>query len=232
MKRYIKANQVTTGDIVVTYRNKIIYDGPISAEPTEIFKNIKNFNPETDLADKHLVQYFERNKDRLSDYAYAQSSYRNGLVKLYAKEKFSPNRIAPKEKIDPNTAVIDLYVFSLALNILTKASIDGERMTAEEVAQDVMLEADNYEYIYDEYQDKLSEYAKKVVENGWVGTWRDKVPFEAIKYVVSAYLGQHSTRKKNIASMCRPFLAEYMQEDYDRYKSEYQESLNNETSNL
>lgn len=215
MKRYIKANQVTTGDIVVTYRNKIIYDGPISAEPTEIFKNIKNFNPETDLADKHLVQYFERNKDRLSDYAYAQSSYRNGLVKLYAKEKFSPNRIAPKEKIDPNTAVID-----------------GERMTAEEVAQDVMLEADNYEYIYDEYQDKLSEYAKKVVENGWVGTWRDKVPFEAIKYVVSAYLGQHSTRKKNIASMCRPFLAEYMQEDYDRYKSEYQESLNNETSNL
>ena len=215
MKRYIKANQVTTGDIVVTYRNKIIYDGPISAEPTEIFKNIKNFNPETDLADKHLVQYFERNKDRLSDYAYAQSSYRNGLVKLYAKEKFSPNRIAPKEKIDPNTAVID-----------------GGRMTAEEVAQDVMLEADNYEYIYDEYQDKLSEYAKKVVENGWVGTWRDKVPFEAIKYVVSAYLGQHSTRKKNIASMCRPFLAEYMQEDYDRYKSEYQESLNNETSNL
>lgn len=215
MKRYIKANQVTTGDIVVTYRNKIIYDGPISAEPTEIFKNIKNFNPETDLADKHLVQYFERNKDRLSDYAYAQSSYRNGLVKLYAKEKFSPNRIASKEKIDPNTAVID-----------------GERMTAEEVAQDVMLEADNYEYIYDEYQDKLSEYAKKVVENGWVGTWRDKVPFEAIKYVVSAYLGQHSTRKKNIASMCRPFLAEYMQEDYDRYKSEYQESLNNETSNL
>ena len=215
MKRYIKANQVTTGDIVVTYRNKIIYDGPISAEPTEIFRNIKNFNPETDLADKHLVQYFERNKDRLSDYAYAQSSYRNGLVKLYSKENFNPNSITPKEKIDPNTAVID-----------------GERMTAEEVAQDVMLEADNYEHVYDGYQDKLSEYAKKVVENGWVGTWRDKVPFEAIKYVVSAYLGQHSTRKKNIASMCRPFLAEYMQEDYDRYKSEYQESLNNEESNM
>ena len=215
MKRYIKANQVTTGDIVVTYRNKIIYDGPISAEPTEIFKNIKNFNPETDLADKHLVQYFERNKDRLSDYAYAQSSYRNGLVKFYAKEKFSPNRIAPKEKIDPNTAVID-----------------GERMTAEEVAQDVMLEADNYEYFYDGYQDKLSEYAKKVVENGWVGTSKDRVPFTATKYVVNVYLDQHSTRKQNIASMCRPFLAEYMQEDYDRYKSEYQESLNNETSNL
>jgi hypothetical protein len=215
MKRYIKANQVTTGDIVVTYRNKIIYDGPISAEPTEIFKNIKNFNPETDLADKHLVQYFERNKDRLSDYAYAQSSYRNGLVKFYAKEKFSPNRIAPKEKIDPNTAVID-----------------GERMTAEEVAQEVMSEADNYEYVYDGYQDKLSEYAKKVVENGWVGTSKDRVPFTATKYVVNVYLSQHSTRKQNIAYMCRPFLAEYMQEDYDRYKSEYQGSLNNETSNL
>lgn len=215
MKRYIKANQVTTGDIVVTYRNKIIYDGPISAEPAEIFKNIKNFNPETDLADKHLVQYFERIKDTLSDYAYAQSSYRNGLVKLYSKENFNPNSITPKEKIDPNTAVID-----------------GERMTAEEVAQDVMLEADNYEYVYDGYQDKLSDYAKKVVENGWVGTSKDRVPFTATKYVVNVYLSQHSTRKQNIASMCRPFLAEYMQEDYDRYKSEYQESLNNETSNL
>lgn len=215
MKRYIKANQVTTGDIVVTYRNKIIYDGPISAEPTEIFRNIKNFNPETDLADKHLVQYFERIKDTLSDYAYAQSSYRNGLVKFYAKENFNHNSIAPKEKIDPNTAVID-----------------GERMTAEEVADEVMLEANNYEYVYDGYQDKLSEYAKKVVENGWVGTSKDRVPFTATKYVVNVYLSQHSTRKQNIASMCRPFLAEYMQEDYDRYKSEYQESLNNETSNL
>lgn len=215
MKRYIKANQVTTGDIVVTYRNKIIYDGPISAEPAEIFKNIKNFNPETDLADKHLVQYFERIKDTLSDYAYAQSSYRNGLVKLYSKENFNPNSITPKEKIDPNTAVID-----------------GERMTAEEVADEVMLEANNYEYVYDGYQDKLSDYAKKVVENGWVGTSKDRVPFTATKYVVNVYLSQHSTRKQNIASMCRPFLAEYMQEDYDRYKSEYQESLNNETSNL
>lgn len=215
MKRYIKANQVTTGDIVVTYRNKIIYDGPISAEPTEIFRNIKNFNPETDLADKHLVQYFERIKDTLSDYAYAQSSYRNGLVKLYSKENFNPNSITPKEKIDPNTAVID-----------------GERMTAEEVADEVMLEANNYGYVYDGYQDMLSDYAKKVVENGWVGTSKDRVPFTATKYVVNAYLGQHSTRKQNIASMCRPFLAEYMQEDYDRYKSEYQERLNNETSNL
>lgn len=215
MKRYIKANQVTTGDIVVTYRNKIIYDGPISAEPTEIFRNIKNFNPETDLADKHLVQYFERIKDTLSDYAYAQSSYRNGLVKLYSKENFNPNSITPKEKIDPNTAVID-----------------GERMTAEEVADEVMLEANNYEYVYDGYQDMLSDYAKKVVENGWVGTSKDRVPFTATKYVVNVYLSQHSTRKQNIASMCRPFLAEYMQEDYDRYKSEYQESLNNETSNL
>ena len=215
MKRYIKANQVTTGDIVVTYRNKIIYDGPISAEPTEIFKNIKNFNPETDLADKHLVQYFERIKDTLSDYAYAQSSYRNGLVKLYSKENFNPNSITPKEKIAPNTAVID-----------------GERMTAEEVADGVMLEANNYEYVYDGYQDMLSDYAKKVVENGWVGTSKDRVPFTATKYVVNVYLSQHSTRKQNIASMCRPFLAEYMQEDYDRYKSEYQESLNNETSNL
>lgn len=215
MKRYIKANQVTTGDIVVTYRNKIIYDGPISAEPTEIFRNIKNFNPETDLADKHLVQYFERIKDTLSDYAYAQSSYRNGLVKLYSKENFNPNSITPKEKIDPNTAVID-----------------GERMTAEEVADEVMLEANNYEYVYDGYQDMLSDYAKKVVENGWVGTSKDRVPFTATKYVVNVYLSQHSTRKQNIASMCRPFLAEYMQEDYDRYKSEYQESLNNEESNL
>lgn len=217
MKRYIKANQVTTGDIVVTYRNKIIYDGPISAEPAEIFKNIKNFNPETDLADKHLVQYFERIKDTLSDYAYAQSSYRNGLVKLYSKENFNPNSITPKpkEKIDPNTAVID-----------------GERMTAEEVADEVMLEANNYGYVYDGYQDKLSDYAKKVVENGWVGTSKDRVPFTATKYVVNVYLSQHSTRKQNIASMCRPFLAEYMQEDYDRYKSEYQGSLNNETSNL
>ena len=215
MKRYIKANQELTDDIVVTYRNKIIYDGPISAEPTEIFRNIKNFNPETDLADKHLVQYFERTKDTLSDYAYAQSSYRNGLVKLYSKENFNPNSITPKEKIDPNTAVID-----------------GERMTAEEVADEVMLEANNYEYVYDGYQDKLSEYAKKVVENGWVGTSKDRVPFTATKYVVNVYLSQHSTRKQNIASMCRPFLAEYMQEDYDRYKSEYQESLNNETSNL
>lgn len=215
MKRYIKANQVTTGDIVVTYRNKIIYDGPISAEPTEIFRNIKNFNPETDLADKHLVQYFERIKDTLSDYAYAQSSYRNGLVKLYSKENFNPNSITPKEKIDPNTAVID-----------------GERMTAEEVADEVMLEANNYEYVYDGYQDMLSDYAKKVVENGWVGTSKDRVPFTATKRVVDIYLDRHSTRKKNIASMCRPFLAEYMQEDYDRYKSEYQESLNNETSNL
>lgn len=78
----------------------------------------------------------------------------------------------------------------------------------------------------------MTDYAKKVVENGWVGTSKDRVPFTATKYVVLVYLGQHSTRKKNIASMCRPFLAEYMQEDYDRYKSEYQESLNNEESNL
>lgn len=167
------------------------------------------------MADKHLVQYFERIKDTLSDYAYAQSSYRNGLVKLYSKENFNPNSITPKEKIDPNTAVID-----------------GERMTAEEVADEVMLEANNYEYVYDGYQDMLSDYAKKVVENGWVGTSKDRVPFTATKRVVDIYLDRHSTRKKNIASMCRPFLAEYMQEDYDRYKSEYQESLNNETSNL
>ena len=105
-------------------------------------------------------------------------------------------------------------------------------MTAEEVADEVMLEANNYEYVYDGYQDMLSDYAKKVVENGWVGTSKDRVPFTATKYVVNVYLGQHSTRKQNIASMCRPVLAEYMQEDYDRYKSEYQESLNNETSNL
>ena len=83
-----------------------------------------------------------------------------------------------------------------------------------------MSEADNYEYVYNRYQDILADYARKVVANGWTGTWRDKVPFEAIKYVVSNYLGQHSTRKKNIASICRPLIAEYMQEDYDRYKKE------------
>ena len=124
-------------------------------------------------------------------------------VEAKLKNKFDASSIAPKEKIDPNTAVID-----------------GERYTAEEIAQEVMSEADNYEYVYNRYQDILADYARKVVANGWTGTWRDKVPFEAIKYVVSNYLGQHSTRKKNIASICRPLIAEYMQEDYDRYKKE------------
>lgn len=206
MKRIIKANQEMNKDIVVTYRNKIIYDGPISAEPTEIFKNIKNFNPETDLADKHLVQYFERIKDTLSDYAYAQSSYRNGLVKLYAKERFNPNSIVPKQKPDPNTAVID-----------------GERMTAEEIADDAMLEANNNEYVYNRYQELLSDYAKKVVENGWENTSRDRVPHSATECVIDIYNDNHSTRRKNLKSFCRKFLVEHMQQDYDRYKAEYQE---------
>lgn len=214
MKRYIKAS-TENKDIVITYRNKIIYDGPITAEPAEMFKNIRNFNPEKDYQDKFLVGAFERNKDELAWLGKLFVSYRNAIVSFWDKEKFDPLSIAPKEKIDPNTAVID-----------------GERMTAEEVAQEVMSEADNIEYVYDGYQDRLAEYAKKVVENGWVGTSKDRVPFTATKYVVLVYLGQHSTRKKNIASMCRPFLAEYMQEDYDRYKSEYRERLNNETSNL
>ena len=72
----------------------------------------------------------------------------------------------------------------------------------QEVADEVMLEANNYMYVYDGYQDKLSDYAKKVVENGWVGTSKDRVPFTATKYVVNAYLDRHSTRKKNIASIC------------------------------
>ena len=214
MKRYIKAS-TENKDIVIVYRNKIIYDGPISAEPAEMFKNIRNFNPEKDYQDKFLVGAFERNKDELAWLGKLFVSYRNAIVSFWDKEQFDPLSIAPKEKIDPNTAVID-----------------GERMTAEEVAQEVMSEADNIEYVYDGYQDRLADYAKKVVENGWVGTSKDRVPFTATKYVVLVYLGQHSTRKKNIASMCRPFLAEYMQEDYDRYKSEYQESLNNEESNL
>lgn len=217
MKRYIKANQVTTGDIVVTYRNKIIYDGPISENPLVIFHKLRNFSPTSNHEDKFLANAFERGKnDILGDWGEPLLiSYRNAIVRICDKDKFDASSIAPKEKIDPNTAVID-----------------GERMTAEEVADEVMLEANNYEYVYDGYQDKLSDYAKKVVENGWVGTSKDRVPFTATKYVVNVYLSQHSTRKQNIASMCRPFLAEYMQEDYDRYKSEYQESLNNETSNL
>lgn len=217
MKRYIKASGNLNRDIIVTYRNKILYDGPITAEPAEIFKNIRNFNPEKNYEDKFLVGAFERSRNTTlglwDECAYI--SYRNAEVRIYDKRYFDQSYITPKEKIDPNTAVID-----------------GERMTAEEVAQEVMSEADNIEYVYDGYQDRLADYAKKVVENGWVGTSKDRVPFTATKYVVNVYLGQHSTRKKNIASMCRPFLAEYMQEDYDRYKSEYQESLNNEESNL
>lgn len=214
MKRYIKAS-TENKDIIITYRNKIIYDGPISVEPAEMFKNIRNFNPEDDYHDKFLVGAFERNKDDLEWPGKLFVGYRNAIVAFWDKEKFNPLSIAPKEKIDPNTAVID-----------------GERMTAEEVADEVMLEANNYEYVYDGYQDMLSDYAKKVIENGWVGTSKDRVPFTATERVVDIYLDRHSTRKKNIASMCRPFLEEYMQEDYDRYKSEYQESLNNETSNL
>lgn len=202
MKRYIKAS-TENKDIIITYRNKIIYDGPISVEPAEMFKNIRNFNPEDDYHDKFLVGAFERNKDDLEWPGKLFVGYRNAIVAFWDKEKFDPTSIEPKAKADPNTAVID-----------------GERYTAKEIAQEVMSEADNYEYVYNGYQDILADYARKVVENGWTGTWRDKVPFEAIKYVVSAYLGQHSARKKNIASMCRPLITEYMQEDYDRYKRE------------
>ena len=202
MKRYIKAS-TENKDIIITYRNKIIYDGPISVEPAEMFKNIRNFNPEGDYHDKFLVGAFERNKDDLEWPGKLFVGYRNAIVAFWDKEKFDPTSIEPKAKADPNTAVID-----------------GERYTAEEIAQEVMSEADNYEYVYNGYQDILADYARKVVANGWTGTWRDKVPFEAIKYVVSNYLGQHSTRKKNIASICRPLIAGYMQEDYDRYKRE------------
>lgn len=238
MKRYIKASQETSIDIVVVYRNKIIYDGPITAEPTEIFKNIKNFNPNSnieipkfddpDFSNKHqkyhagledanLIDEFEYFKEQfLSGQRNSVGfSYRNAIVWVYNKEYFDDSLIVPQKKADPNTAVID-----------------GERMTAEEVAQEVMSEADNYEYVYDGYQDRLAEYAKKVVENGWENTSKDHVPFSAVKYVVDVYIVQHNTRKQNLAKMCRPFINEYMQEDYDRYKSEYQESLNNETSDL
>ena len=213
MKRYIRANQNVDKDIIVTYRNKIIYDGPISADPLAIFGKIKNFHPNSNYEDKFLINAFQRS---LADWTSPLLvSYRNAIVRICDKETFDPISIAPKEKIDPNTAVID-----------------GERMTAEEVAQEVMSEADNIEYVYDGYQDRLADYARKVVENGWVGTSKDRVPFAATKYVVLVYLGQHSTRKKNIASMCRPFLVEYMQEDYDRYKAEYGESLGNEESDM
>ena len=100
------------------------------------------------------------------------------------------------------------------------------------VADEIMLEADNYEYLYNGYQSKLADYAKKVVENGWENTWRDKVTKSgAIGYVVDAYVDIHSTRKE-LKPLCGKFIAEAMQDDYNRYKAEYQESLNNEESNL
>ena len=213
MKRYIRANQNVDKDIIVTYRNKIIYDGPISANPLVIFGKIKNFRPNSNYEDKFLINAFQRS---LADWTSPLLvSYRNAIVRICDKETFDPISIAPKEKIDPNTAVID-----------------GERMTAEEVAQEAMSEADNIEYVYDGYQDRLAEYAKKVVENGWENTYRDHVPFSATSYVVDVYITQHNTRKQNLAKMCRKFLNEYMQEDYDRYKAEYRESLGNEESDM
>jgi hypothetical protein len=207
MKRYIKAS-TENKDIIITYRGKIIYDGPISADPMEIFKNIRNFNPETDLGDKHLVRYFESLKDRLSDYGHAEWSYRNGIVKLYAKENFDDAYIAPKKKVDPNTAVVD-----------------GERMTAEEIADEIMLEADNYEYLYDGYQRRLADYAKKVVENGWENTWRDKITKSgAIGYVIEAYVDTHSTRKE-LKPLCWKFIAEAMRDDYNRYKEKFKNEV-------
>lgn len=205
MKRYIKANQEPTGDIVVTYRNKIIYDGPISADPLVIFGKIKNFSPSSNYEDRFLVNAFQRS---LSDWTSPLLvSYRNAVVRICDKETFDPISIAPIKKIDPNTAVID-----------------GQRYTAEEVAQEVMSEADNYEYVYDKYQEYLSNYAKKVIENGWENTGKDKVPYSAVRYVVSVYVVQHMTRKQNLTSMCYPFISPLMQEDYDRYKAEYSNS--------
>jgi hypothetical protein len=217
MKRYIKASGNLNRDIIVTYRNKILYDGPITAEPTEIFKNIRNFNPENNSEDRFLVGAFERSRNTTlglwDECAYI--SYRNAEVRIYDKRYFDQSYITPKEKPDPNTAVVD-----------------GERMTAEEIADDIMLEADNYEYLYNGYQSRLADYAKKVVENGWENTWRDKVTKSgAIGYVVEAYVDIHSTRKE-LKPLCGKFIAEAMQDDYNRYKAEYQESLNNEESNL
>lgn len=101
------------------------------------------------------------------------------------------------------------------------AIVDGERMTAEEIADDIMLEADNDEYVYNRYQKMLSDYAKEVIENGWEDiSYRDHVSYVATAYVTEVYKNNHSTRKQ-LKSFCRPFLAEYMQEDYDRYKEEF-----------
>ena len=71
MVKYIKANRYGIGDIVVTYRNKIIYEGPISAEPTEVFKNIKNFNPDENYEDEYLVRWFEKYQE--GDYSWTPS---------------------------------------------------------------------------------------------------------------------------------------------------------------
>lgn len=208
MKRYIKANQELTDDLVVTYRNKIIYDGPASANSIEIFKNIPRFDP-NNYEDSDLIRSFERNKDEILGYwrKVIGFNFRNGLVYVYPKEKFRQSYIQPKAKPDPNTAVVD-----------------GERLTAEEIADDIMLEADNYEYVYDTYQEYLSDYAKQVVENDWIGTSKDKVPNTAMAYVIDVYRVQHTIRKQYLRAMCYPFLREYMQEDYDRYKAEYSNS--------
>lgn len=114
---------------------------------------------------------------------------------------------------------------------LNTAVVDGERMTAEEIADEIMLEADNDEYVYNRYQKMLSDYAKKVIENGWENTSRDRVSYSATEYVTQEYKYHHSTRKQ-LKSFCRKFLAETMQDDYDRYKAEYGESLVNEESDM
>lgn len=208
MKRYIKANQELTDDIVVTYRNKIIYDGPASVDTIEIFKNIPRFDP-NNYEDSGLMRSFENLKEEILGYwrKLIGFKFRNGLVEVYPKEKFDSRYIEPKIKPDPNTAVVD-----------------GERLTAEELSHDIMLEADNYEYVYDKYQEYLSDYAKRVVENDWIGTSKDKVPNTAMAYVLDVYRTQHMIRKQNLRAMCYPFLREYMQEDYDRYKAEYSNS--------
>ena len=130
-------------------------------------------------------------------------------MKRYIKDSQENNKdlIVSKKRPDPNTA-----------------AIDGQRMTAEEIADEIMLEADNDEYVYNRYQKMLSDYAKKVIENGWENTSRDRVSYAATEYVTQEYKYRHSTRKQ-LKSFCRKFLAEYMQEDYDRYKEEFKRSL-------
>lgn len=105
------------------------------------------------------------------------------------------------------------------------AVVDGERLTAEEIADDIMLEADNNEYVYNHYQELLSKWAEKVVESGWLGTRHDGVSNSAMAYVVDEYRSNHRIRTQNLRFMCYPFLRTYMQDDYDRYKEEFKNEV-------